>query len=65
MKLVIGSCSKCLYHFVANLLTNIPTKFYANWPTFMEDVIKNNLVPFFMPHSVYVCVCYSFKMYTF
>ena len=26
MKLVIGSCSKCLYHFVANLLTKDPHK---------------------------------------
>jgi hypothetical protein len=56
MRLATGSCSICLYHFVANLLTKHPHKIYANQPTFMEDMIKSILVPFFMTHSVYIYI---------
>ena len=59
MKLVIDSCSKCLYHFLANTLTKHPINFHANRSNFMEDMIREKLVPFFMPHSV---ECNIFEM---
>ena len=56
MKLLTGLGSKCLYHFLANILTKDPINFHANWSNFMEDMIRNKLVPVFMTHTVYTCI---------
>ena len=56
IKLVLGSGSKCLHRFVVNLLAKQLTKFYPNRRNFVEDMMRNILVCFFMNHSVYIYI---------
>src|SRR5206468_3715010 len=59
MKLLIGLCSKCLYHFVANLLTKHPHKILCKSVEFYGRYDKKYFGAFFMTHSVYIYI-YSF-----
>ena len=44
---------KRLQHFVANLFRTLCTKFYQNWPTFVENMTKTFWLTFFLWHGVY------------
>jgi len=56
MKLVIALCSKCLYHFVANLLTKHSHKILCK----SADVCGNKYFgAFLMTHSAYVILTMS------
>ena len=56
VKLVLGSGDNCLQCFVDNLNEKQSAKSFQDRPSFVNVMVKNILVCFFMPHSVVLIV---------